>query len=108
MRHALVTALRSRGMDVVTALDEDMVSRGDDEHLDYATRHGRVLFSFNRGDFYRLHTRYLAQAKPHAGIILANQQQHSIGELMRRILRLSAARTSQMMENRVEFLDAWK
>ena len=45
-----VRALRARGMDVTTALEENMVSRKDEEHLDYATEQGRVLFSYNRGD----------------------------------------------------------
>ena len=107
MRHALVAALRSRGLDVTTALDDDMVDRTDGEHLEHATRQGRVLFSFNRGDFYHLHTEYLTQGKTHAGIILANQQQYALGDLMRRILRLAAARYPKEMRNQIEFLSAW-
>jgi hypothetical protein len=84
-----------------------MIHKADHEHLDYATRQGRVLFSFNRGDFYEIHTQYLEQNKSHAGIILANQQQFSVGEQMRRILHLSAAKTGDDMKNRVEFLSAW-
>lgn len=108
MDHDLVDALRSRGMDVTTALDANMIDRDDEEHLDHATRQGRVLFSFNRRDFHRLHTQYLALGKTHAGIILANQQQYSMGELMRRILRLSAAKSPAEMENQIEFLTVWK
>ncbi len=74
MSRALVKALRSRGMNVTTALIEDMIKRDDEEHLEYATVQGRSLYSFNRGDFLRLHTQYLQQGKIHAGIILANQQ----------------------------------
>ena len=107
MRHALVAALRARGMDVTTALEDNMVDRKDGEHLDHATRHDRVLFSFNRGDFYRLHTEYLMQGKTHAGIILANQQHYGVGELMRRILRLAAAKSPEEMRNHIEFLSAW-
>lgn len=107
MRHALVAALRSRGLDVTTAFEDDMVDREDDEHLDHATQQGRVLFSFNRGDFYDLHTAYLVQGKAHAGIILANQQHYSVGELMRRILRLAAAKSPEQMRNQIEFLSAW-
>ena len=107
MRHALVAALRSRGLDVTTAFEDDMVDREDDEHLDHATQQGRVLFSFNRGDFYDLHTEYLMQGKTHAGIILANQQHYSVGELMRRILRLAAAKPPEQMRNQIEFLSAW-
>ena len=107
MSRALMQALRSRGMDVTTALIEDMINRDDEEHLEYATIQERSLYSFNRGDFLRLHTQYLQQDKIHAGIILANQQQHSVGEQMRRILRLSATKTPEDMRNWVEFLSAW-
>jgi Domain of unknown function (DUF5615) len=47
MRQALVQALRARGVDVITALEADMIERADEEHLDYATAQGRVLYSFN-------------------------------------------------------------
>ena len=66
MRRSLVRALRARGVDVITALDAGMIERDDAEHLDYAAEQGRVLCSFNVGDFYRLHSDYLAQGKPHA------------------------------------------
>ena len=97
MGSSLVAALRSRGIDMTTALEDDMVDRQDGEHLDHATRHGRVLFSFNRGDYFQLHTEHLMLGKSHAGIILANQQHYSVGELMRRILRLSAARMDTLL-----------
>ena len=71
MSRSLVRALSVRGVDVTTALEEKMIERSDADHLDFATRQGRVLFSFNVGDFYRLHRDYLARGKRHAGIILA-------------------------------------
>ena len=107
MDRALVRALRARGVDVTTALEEEMIERGDAEHLEYATAQGRVLYSFNREDFYRLHTTYLAQGKAHAGIILARQQHYSVGEQMRRLLKLIATKSADEMENWVEFLSAW-
>ena len=106
MRHALVQALRARGVDVLTALEAGMMERKDEEHLDYATAQGRVLYSFNAGDFYRLHTAFLAQGKPHPGIILAQQQRYSVGEQARRPLRLIAAKSAEEMMNQVEFLTA--
>ncbi len=51
MRCALIRALRARGVDVTTALEAGMIGREDREHLDYATARGRVLYSFNVGDF---------------------------------------------------------
>lgn len=107
MRHALVRALRARGVDVTTALEADMIAREDHEHVDYATAQGRVLYSFNVGDFYRLHGDYLAEGKRHAGMILARQQQYTVGDQMRRLLKLIAARSAEEMLNRVEFLSAW-
>ena len=108
MQRSLVRALRARGVDVVTALDAMMIEQGDAEHLDYATQQGRVLCSFNVGDFFRLHTDYIAQGKPHAGIILMRQQHYSVGEQMRRLLRLLANKSAEDMKNWIEFLTAWK
>ena len=107
MRHALVRGLNARGVEVVTALDEGMIQRKDEEHLDYATAQGCVLFSFNVRDFYRLQTVYLAAGRSHAGMILARQQQYSVGEQMRRLLKLIAAKSAEEMVEKVVFLSAW-
>ena len=71
-------AIRSRGIDVLTALEAGMIERLDEHHLEYATVQGRVLYSFTVGDFYRLHTVFLAQGKAHVGIILAQQQRYTM------------------------------
>ena len=71
MRRALVEALRVRAVDVLTALEAGMIQREDDEHLEYATVQERVLYSYNVGDFSRIHSNYLSQGRSHAGIILA-------------------------------------
>ena len=107
MQRSLVRALRARGVDVITALDAEMIEREDAEHLDYATERGRVLCSFNAGGFYRLHTDYATQGKLHAGITLMRQQHYSVGEQMRRILKLMASESADEMSNWVEFLSAW-
>ena len=107
MDHDLVRALRARGLDVTTALLENMIDQDDAAHLDYATKCNRVLFSFNRGDYFQLHAEYLIQGKSHAGIILANQQRYSVGEAMRRIVHLAASVSAEAMWDRVEFLSAW-
>jgi hypothetical protein len=103
----LVQALRARGVDVITALDAGMIERGDEQHLGFAATEERVLYSFNVGDFYHLHTMFLAQGKSHAGIALAQQQRYSVGEQMRRLLRLIAAKSAEDMRNQVEFLSTW-
>lgn len=107
VRSALVRALRARRVDVLTALEAAMIERSDEEHLEYAAKEGRVLYSFNVKDFYRLHQEYLACGKSHAGIILARQQHYSVGEQTRRLLKLIATRSAEEMRNQVEFLGAW-
>lgn len=107
MSRALVRALRARGVDVTTALEEKMIEQPDDIHLQYAVDQGRVLYSFNVGDFFNLHTLYLQQGKSHHGIILCPQQTYSVGEQMRRLLKLIAAKSADEMRNTVQFLGHW-
>lgn len=103
----LVRALRVRGVDVFTALDSGLITSSDGEHLAYATSNERVLYSFNVGDFMALHVAYMAAGKRHAGLILAQQQRYSVGEQMRRLLRLVQMKAAEVMPNTVEFLSAW-
>jgi len=107
MQNALVIALQARGVNVLTALEAGMIERSDEEHLDYATAQSRVLYSFNVGDFYRLHTAYMTQGKSHSGIILARQQRYSVGEQMRRLLKLIATKSAEQMKDQVRFLSSW-
>ncbi|NJL40879.1 MAG: DUF5615 family PIN-like protein [Leptolyngbyaceae cyanobacterium SM1_4_3] len=107
MTEGLVTALKERGVDLTTAYLEGMINRPDNEHLDYAASQNRTLYSFNRGDYLRLHAAYLAEGKNHAGIILANQQRYSLGEQMRRLLKIIAAKSAEEMQNNVEFISYW-
>jgi hypothetical protein len=104
---ALVRALRARGVDVATATEAGMIDRPDADHLDFASRNERVLFSFNVRDFYQLHMGYPAQGKSHAGIIVGRQQRYGIGEQMRRLLRIEAAKSAASMLNQLEFLSNW-
>lgn len=107
MDQALVRGLRARSVDVITALDAEMIERRDEEHLDYATAQGRVLCTFNVRDFYQLHEECQQQGKSHAGIILVPQQRYTLGEQLRRILKLVATTSAESMRDRVEFLSAW-
>ena len=104
---ALVRALRSRAVDVETAREAGMTECEDREHLEYAASQGRVLYTFNRGHFCRLHAQFMAAGKVHAGIITCEQQRYGIGEQMRRLLKLVAGRTAEEMQNRLEFLGDW-
>lgn len=103
----LLMALRLRNIDVVSTGEAKMLSRSDEEQLQWALNNQRIIYSFNVRDFYRIHTYLLENQQHHAGIILGVQS-YSIGEQMRRILRIIATNSAEEMENKVEFLSAWE
>ncbi|OLE54281.1 MAG: hypothetical protein AUG51_09000 [Acidobacteria bacterium 13_1_20CM_3_53_8] len=103
----LVRALALRGIDLLTANKAGLSHRPDAEHLAYAAAKGRALYSFNTGDYIALHSTYIMQGMTHAGIILAKQQRYSVGEQMRRLLRLIHTVSAEEMRDRIEFLSAW-
>jgi hypothetical protein len=105
-RHALARELRSRGADITTAPEAGTLGKTDEEQLEWSSSEGRALYSFNRGDFYALHTAWLKARRSHSGIILSRQDL-SVGEQMRRLPWLIASLTAEEMHNRIEFLSAW-
>lgn len=104
MARALVQGLRARGIDVLTVVEAGMSEQDDRAQLEYATTQGRVLYSFNVGHFWRLHSEYLMQGKNHAGMILVYRQRYSIGEQIRRLLKVLATKSAEEMTNNVHFL----
>jgi hypothetical protein len=107
MNQALLRALAARGVDATSALGAGMIRRSDADHLAYATGEGRALFSFNVGDFCRLHDQWLAAGRSHAGIVVAQQRRFAVGEQLRRLLRLVATISAEDMRGRIEFLGSW-
>ena len=104
----LIQALDLRGVDVIGAWASGMRERKDEEHLLWSAGQKRALYSFNVRDYCRLHAEFLAQGRSHAGIILAKQQQYSVGEQMRRLLKLIATKPAEEMTNQLEFLGNWE
>jgi len=105
--HALLNALRHRGMDVSSSRELVLLQCSDEEQLTWAFEQGRALYTYNASDFCRLHSEFTRQGRHHAGIIIGDQQVLSIGEEMRRLLRLSDVRTAIDMGDNFEFLSNW-
>src|ERR1700683_4805658 len=80
---------------------------GDEDHLVAASSTGRILFTYNTADYCALHQRWISLKRSHAGIIVARQQQYSVGEELRRIMQLISRRTAEQMQNRLEFVSSW-
>ncbi|MBO1346915.1 MAG: DUF5615 family PIN-like protein [Hormoscilla sp. GUM202] len=104
---SLRLALQNRGVDVITTLNVNRLKYPDEEQLRWATEQGRVLYSSNIRDFYRLHATFLLEGWEHSGIILVQQQRYSIWVLMRAILTLIARRSAAEMVNQVVFIRDW-
>jgi hypothetical protein len=77
------------------------------QKLIWATEQKRLIYSFNIGDFCRLHRDFMAENKSHTGIILASQQQYSVGQQLRGLLKLAAEKSAQDMVNELVFLSAY-
>jgi uncharacterized protein DUF5615 len=107
MRRSLVFGLKARNVDVLTADDADMINRPDEDHLDAASTAGRALFTHNTADYCALHHKWMSIERAHAGIIVAPQQRYSVGEELRRIMRLISSCSAEKMRDRLEFLSSW-
>jgi predicted nuclease of predicted toxin-antitoxin system len=95
---AVARGLRERGVDVLMAADAGMLSASDREHLEFALREGRVVFTQD-DDFLRLH----AAGAEHAGIAYMPQGS-SIGEMIRGLMLVFQVLDADEMRNHVEFL----
>jgi len=103
IKNSLVVALRNVGVDVITAADANKLSCTDEEQLIWATEDNRVIYSFNVGDFCRLHILYMVEGRSHGGIILSKQR-YSVGDQLRGILGLIDAVSAEDMGNQQVFL----
>ncbi len=104
MAGILVKGLRARGIDIATVLEEEMTGRGDDEQLEYASERKRALYTFNVGDFCRLHKEYLSQGRFHAGIIVVYRRRYAVGEQIRRLSGLIHTMSAEEMISNLVFL----
>jgi hypothetical protein len=106
-QHDLIAALRLRSVDVTSAQESGLIGASDRTQLEWCRSQGRVLYTFNVGDFYALHSELTRAGKEHSGIVLAPQQRYSVGGQLRRLLRLIRSKSAQEMVCQIEFLSAW-
>jgi len=85
--------------------EEGQAGQGDTGQLDYATQNQRVFYTFNVGDFCRIHKEYLAGGKSPSGIIVANRRRYTIGEQLRYLLNLAKTKSADDMRNQLLFLN---
>jgi DNA-binding transcriptional MerR regulator len=103
LERSLIKALRNAGIDVSTTAEANNLSCTDEEQLIWATAQGRVIYTFNVGDFCYLHKIYMEQGRNHSGIVMGKQS-YSIGEQLRGFLKLISLKTAEEMICQQQFL----
>src|SRR5687768_5880262 len=84
----IADGLRARGFDVLTALEAGQGEKLDEEQLLFALSRGRVLITYDRFDFRRLHAAYVSTGRQHGGIITIPQTPPSGRRQLRAALML--------------------
>ncbi len=102
--NAVVQGLRARGVDVLTTIEANRCGTSDREQLAFAIEQGRSIYTFNVGDFARLHREHLAQGVDHSGILVLPDQRCSVGEKIRRLAGFISRVTAEEIVNRMEYL----
>jgi len=104
---SLAEWLCQQGWDVLTAHEAQMLGATDEEHLEFASRQGRILLTFNAKDFKQLAEAWAAQGREHAGIILCPAVPKSAyGQLVHRLEKLQSLLSAEQIRNTVIWLGA--
>lgn len=103
---SLADALRMRGVDVLTTQEAGNIGLRDEEQLIFAREKGRVLLSYNKRDFAKIHYEWMKINKSHYGIIVSDQL--NVGTVLKRFMKLYFSLNSEDMINRLEYLSSWK
>ncbi len=100
---SIVNGLRTRGVDVITAYEDNASELEDSALLDRATSLGRALFT---RDFDLLQEAAIRQRNhiPFGGVIFAHQLKVSIGACIRDLEIIAKAGNPEDIKNEVVFL----
>jgi predicted nuclease of predicted toxin-antitoxin system len=97
--HAIAHGLRRRQIDVTTTTDAGLIGAEDEDHVAFALRENRVIFTNDR-DFLRI----AATGNPHAGIVYSAPEDSQIGVVIRYLAFMYECCASDEMANHVEYL----
>ena len=102
---ALHDALLKRGHDVTRTPNDWMpLDATDENQLLRATANGRLIFTFNIGDFQALANLY----PQHAGIVLAAQRSWTLSALIAALDRMLTETSSEEWTGQLRWLNHWR
>ena len=99
----IADGLRRRGIDVLTAYEDDRSTGDDEDLLARATALRRILFSQDT-DFLVISGEWQRTGHEFAGIVYAHQLNVTIGRAVRDLELLARVMDSKDMRNRIEYL----
>jgi len=100
---AITTGLRIRGVDVLTAFDDDSADWDDEELLRRATELERVLFSQDR-DLLVIAHQWQQDRLEFSGVIYAHQLAITIGQAINDLELIAKLAVTDEMRNQIEFI----
>ncbi|VEP18156.1 conserved hypothetical protein [Hyella patelloides LEGE 07179] len=106
-RKSFVEALRKLNIDVISTPEANNRGIADTEQLIWARKNNRIIYTFNVGDFCRLHTIYMTERKKHSGIIVVPRQRYSVGEQLKGLQNLIESISSEEIKSQLIFLGTY-
>jgi len=100
---AITLGLRIRGVDVITAQEDNAATLPDPALLGRATQLNRALFTFD-DDLLSEAAKLQQVNKPFNGVIYAHPLKISIGQCVQELELIAKAGEPKDVQNRVEFL----
>src|SRR3972149_3137555 len=100
---AVTLALRRRGIDVITALEDGRERADDEELLNRASQLDRILYTQDQ-DYLGIADRRRKEGRSFSGIVYAHQQSLSLGKAIADLELVVQVLEAEHMKNQVQFL----
>jgi Domain of unknown function (DUF5615) len=100
---SITIQLRRRGIDVLTAQEDNTIELPDDELLDRSTAVSRVLFTQDIR-FRALAQDWQREGKPFGGLIFGHQLGGTIGQFVKDLEFIAQASDPEDWQNMVEYI----
>ncbi|MBK9164515.1 MAG: DUF5615 family PIN-like protein [Acidobacteria bacterium] len=101
--NAVIDGLRRRGVDVLTAVEDQRRRLSDPALLDRATELGRIVYTQD-ADFVQEATKRLKQSKSFSGVVHSNQLNSPIGKIIDDLELIAKTLDPEDLVNRLEFI----
>ncbi|MBV7334533.1 DUF5615 family PIN-like protein [Chloroflexi bacterium TSY] len=95
----IAKALRQYGIDVTTSTEAEVLSKGDEEQLEFALKENHVIVTHD-DDFLRM----ASQGNEHPGIAYCHLEARSIGEIIRALQLIYEVLLPHEIFGQIEYL----